>query len=165
MPLPFEGRSLMSAEWTLKPRAGGGRRGHNRYATKSLTPGSWTATEDPRLPVGGNGGGDPSVFSAGAGTRVTGSVASREVAGDGRVGSGNNILLGSVTEYWSKQLAGGGDGARGRLKGSGVVVADVNGPKQRRGARARAGAGSSKRGLGRGWEGLYQIRSFDDTPE
>ncbi|CAM9468720.1 unnamed protein product, partial [Scytosiphon promiscuus] len=56
MPPPFQGRSLMSAAWVSKSEEPGaaGRRGHPRYATKGLTPGSWTATDrSPSNPVDG----------------------------------------------------------------------------------------------------------------
>lgn len=126
-PPPFQGRSLMSAEWISKHGAGAvGRRGQPRYATKGLTPGSWTATEDP-ISDGGMG--------ATAGQGVGGS--------GGSGGIGGSVGLGSGTGNFSSQQGGGGTGASNEKRRERVT----------------------KRGLGRGWEGLYQVRSFEDTPD
>eukprot|EP00903_Cladosiphon_okamuranus_P009397 g8961.t1 len=123
VPPSFRGRSLMSAEWISKRGAGVvGRRGQPRYATKGLTPGSWTATENPS-PEGGATAGQESGSSGG--------------------GSGVCVGLGSRASYLSSQHRGGGAAA----------------------STKRRGGGANKRGLGRGWEGLYQVRSFEDTPD
>lgn len=128
IPPPFQGRSLMSAQWVSKRGDGAaGRRGHSRFATKGLTPGSWTATEDPN-PEGETG------------------VTTGQGVGGGGSGGGDGGFVGlrSGAGYVSSQHRGGG-------------VAE---PRRR-----RAGEVVQKRGLGRGWEGLYQVRSFEDTPE
>lgn len=122
-PPPFQGRSLMSAEWISKRgRAGAaGRRGQPRYATKGLTPGSWTPTKDP-ISEGG-----------------TGVTAGQRVGDSG--GSGGSAGLASGTGYCASQQGSGGT------------------------SDATRGERVTKRGLGRGWEGMYQVRSFEDTPD
>ncbi len=145
IPPPFQGRSLMSAEWISKRGAGAaGRRGHPRYATKGLTPGSWTASDYPK-PATGTG---PS-----------------EGEGDGSgSGDGRSMLgLGSGAGYLPKQH--GGIGGPGSLSGAGGHATASDRRRGRRGGVGQGRAGNTKRGLGKDWEGLYQVRSFEDTPE
>eukprot|EP00752_Nemacystus_decipiens_P010577 g9419.t1 len=123
-PPPFRGRSLMSAEWISKRGASAvGRRGQQRYATKGLTPGSWTATEHASTEGG------------------MGATAAQEGVW-GRGASGGGARVGSGTGYLTGQQ-GGDAAASNKTRGDRVT----------------------KRGLGRGWEGLYQVRSFEDTPD
>ncbi|CAN0111456.1 unnamed protein product [Ectocarpus sp. 6 AP-2014] len=143
MPMHFQGRSLMSAEWSSKPGKGAaGRRGHPRYATKGMTPESWTATgKDTLTPAAG---GDLPAPSAGVGEKGT---AKKEASGrgDGCLG------LGSGAAGDLSMRRGQGGSRRGRGGGARLGGAD--------------GVRENKRGLGRDWEGLYQVRPFDDTPE
>lgn len=126
IPPPFQGRSLMSAAWISKRGAGAaGRRGQPRYATKGLTPGSWTATEDP---------------TSEAGMGATG--------GHG-VGGGS----------------GGSDGCVGSASRAGCLSSQHAGSAAATNKRIGGRGGVNKRGLGREWEGLYQVRLFEDTPE
>ncbi|CAB1120731.1 unnamed protein product [Ectocarpus sp. CCAP 1310/34] len=75
MPAHFQGRSLMSAEWSSKPGKGAaGRRSHPRYPTKRMTPESWTATGKDRDTPSPAAGGDlppPSATAAGVGEKGT----------------------------------------------------------------------------------------------
>lgn len=145
IPPPFQGRSLMSAPWISKSGAGtAGRRGHARYATKGLTPGSWTASEYPK-PATGTGP------SEGDGD------------GSGSGGGGSRLGLGSGAGYLPKQH--GGTGGAGSLSGAGWRATASGRRRGRRGGVGEGRAGNNKRGLGKDWEGLYQVRSFEDTPE
>ncbi|CAN0007136.1 unnamed protein product [Ectocarpus sp. 12 AP-2014] len=147
MPAHFRGRSLMSAEWSSKPEKGAaGRRGHPRYPTKGMTPESWTATgkdKDTPTPVADGDLPPPSATAAGVGEKGT---AKKEPGGRGdgclRLGSGAAGDL-SIRR---------GHGGRRRGRGGGARLGRAEGIRE------------NKRGLGRDWKGLYQVRPFDNTP-
>ncbi|CAN0047428.1 unnamed protein product, partial [Ectocarpus fasciculatus] len=146
LPTRLQGRSLMSAKWNTKPGKGAaaGRRGHPRYPTKGMTPESWTATGKDRDTTTLAAGGDlPAPSAAGVGGK---GKAKKEAGGggDGCLGSGSGSAGGLST--------GGGQGGK-RGRGGGAPL------------RGAEGVRGNKRGLGRDWEGLYQVRPFDDTPE
>ncbi|CAM9642211.1 unnamed protein product, partial [Ectocarpus sp. 8 AP-2014] len=144
MPMHFQGRSLMSAEWSSKPGKGAaGRRGNPR----GMTPESWTATgkdKDTLTPASGGDLPAPSAAAAGVGEKGT---AKKEAGGrrDGCLGSGS----GAAGDLSMRR----GQGRSRRGRGGGARLGGAEGIRE------------NKRGLGRDWKGLYQVRPFDDTPE